>query len=137
MAVASRTGLFAIGVLCCGQALAGTADFRCLKTADARRPLRLEFRFPADGKKAGAVRYEHGSAAIPVLLVRQDDVEMDPGRPYEFTTVWREQPAGGSYTLVTQGARVYDAVYVRADGRKFTFVEDPDASGERGCVWTR
>ncbi|WP_296953058.1 hypothetical protein [uncultured Massilia sp.] len=126
-----------LAAVCCGAAQAGTDDFRCLKTTDARRPLRLEFRFPADEGKAGQVRYEHGSVAIPVRLVSREKAEMDPGRPYEFTTVWREQPAGGTYTLVTQGARVYGARYVRADGRTFAFTEDLDAVGDDGCTWTR
>jgi len=126
-----------LGSLLCTAAQA--ADIRCFHSPGPGKPLRLEFGFPPEGSKAAYVRYEHGSANIPLKLVKSESVEMAPGRPYEFTTTWKEDlPGGGTYRVVSQGARVYGFTYVRAKDRKaFDFMEDEEAWEEGGCRWTR
>jgi len=125
-------------MLCAG-AKADSAHIGCFQSAGPGKPLRLEFGFPPEGSKKAYVRYENGSANIPLKLVKSDAVEMAPGRPFEFTTTWKEDlPGGGTYTVVSQGARVYGFTYTRAKDRKaFEFNEDLEAWEESGCRWTR
>ncbi|MCD2517865.1 hypothetical protein LQ564_16250 [Massilia sp. G4R7] len=123
-------------LLCAAQAAAG--DFRCFHSLGPGRQLRLEFGIAQEGAETAYVRYEHGSADIPLRLVKRDAVEMAPGRPMEFTTTWKEDlPGGGSYTVISQGARVYGFTYIRSKDRKaLAFEEDLDAWEESGCRWT-
>lgn len=113
------------------------ADVRCFQSSGLNRPLRLEFGFPPEGAKTAYVRYENGSANIPLKLIKSESVELEAGRPMEFTTTWKEElPGGGTYTVVSQGARVYGFTYTRAKDRKtFTFEEEPEAWQETGCRW--
>lgn len=121
----------------CAMALAETGDIRCFHSPGAGRPLRLEFGFPPEGAKTAYVRYENGSADILLKLVKSEAAETMPGRPMEFTTTWKEDlPGGGTYTVVSQGARVYGFSYMRAKDRKnFAFEEDLEAWTESGCRW--
>lgn len=87
----------------------------------------------------GHVTYQHGSGRIAVRLVARHAVEMAEDRPLEFTTTWKETGqtgTPGTYTVVTQGARIYGFTFVRGrDGRQFEFEEDLAATGERRCEW--
>jgi hypothetical protein len=134
-----RLAAFLLGSLCCVSDQASAGDIRCFHSADMAKPLRLEFGFPPEGSKTAYVRYENGSANIPLKLIRNESEETEPGRPMVFTTTWKEDlPGGGAYTVVSQGARVYEFTYVRAKDRKaFTFVEDIEAWTESGCRWRR
>ncbi|MDC8758260.1 hypothetical protein [Janthinobacterium fluminis] len=117
---------------------AHAAEVRCLISSDARPPIRLQFTFPEGKKLLGQVRYERGSAAIPVKRLSSTTIDAEPDRPWSFETTWRETTAGGgSYTMLTQGARVYAFSYTGAKGKTTTFLEDLEASGERGCEWRR
>lgn len=120
-------------------ASAAPADFRCFRSAGAGRPILLQFDFPQGKRAVGHVSYQRGSGKIPVRLVSTQSEETAPGRPRAFTTTWKEvvqTGPQGSYTLVTQGARVYGFTFVRGkDRRRVEFEEDLDAAGERGCVW--
>ncbi len=122
----------------CATVLAAAGDIRCFHSTGPGRPLRLEFGLPPEGAETAYVRYEHGSADIPLRLVKREAVEMSPGRPMEFTTTWKEDlPGGGTYRVVSQGARVYGFTYTRSKDRKaFAFEEDLDAWAESGCRWT-
>ncbi len=134
-----RLAAVLLGSLCCASAHANSADIRCFHSADMAKPLRLEFGFPPEGSKKAYVRYENGSAHIPLKLVKSDAAETAPGRPYEFTTMWKEDlPGGGIYTVVSQGAIVHGFTYTRTKDRKtFTFAEDQEAWAEDGCRWKR
>lgn len=87
----------------------------------------------------GYVRYENGSAHIPVKLIKTESEETAPGRPMTFTTTWKElTPGGGTYTVVSQGANVYGFTFVRAKDRKtFEFEQDLEAHEENGCRWNK
>jgi hypothetical protein len=114
-------------------------DIRCFRSTDAARPLKLEFGFPPAGSKDAYVRYEHGSANIRLKLLKSDSAETAPGRPMESTTTWKEDlPGGGTYKVVSQGARIYEFTYVRAkDHKAFAFEEDLEAWEQSGCRWRR
>ena len=128
-----------LGSLLCAAAQADSGDIRCFQSSGQAKPLRLEFGFPPEGSKTAYVRYENGSANIPLKLIKSKAVEVAPGRPMEFTTTWKEDlPGGGAYTVVSQGARVHGVTYVRVKDRKaFAFEEDPGAWEESGCRWRR
>ena len=132
-----RAAVLLLGGVLCAAAQADTGDIRCFRSAGPGKPLRLEFGFPPEGSKTAYVRYENGSANIALKLVKSDAVEMEPGRPMEFTTTWKEDlPGGGAYTVVSQGARVYGFTYIRAKDRKaFAFDEDLESWEEGGCRW--
>ena len=127
------------GSLLCATALADSAEIRCFRSYGLKKPLRLQFSFPPEGARNGHVRYENGSANIPVKLIKTESEETLHGRPMEFTTTWKElTPDGGTYTVVSQGANVYGFRFIRAKDRKtFTFEEDQEASEENGCRWKR
>lgn len=123
----------------CGAALADNGEVRCLVSSDARTPVRLQFELPEGKRRTASVAYQRGSGKIMLRHVETSSVETAPGRPFEFTTTWAEGPRGapgGTYTVVTQGARIYGFTYVRArDGKRFVFDEDPAALTGPGCSW--
>lgn len=135
----TRAAFLLTAGLLCTTAQADTGDIRCFQSPGVGKPLRLAFGFPPEGSKTAYVRYENGSANIPLKLIKSDAVETAPGRPMEITTTWKEMmPGGGTYTVVSQGANVYGFTYIRAkDGKAYQFEQDLEAWEEGGCRWTR
>jgi len=134
-----RLAVLLAGSLLSTTALADAGDVGCFRSSGLKKPIRLQFGFPPENSDKGYVRYENGSANIPVKLIKTESVEMAPGRPFEFTTTWKEAtPGGGTYTVVSQGAKVYGFTFVRAkDGKRFEFEQDLEALEENGCRWKR
>ena len=131
---------FLVGILLCNVAYANQNDFRCLKSVDQKTPLRVQFVFRTEKPDAGYVIYQNGSGPIPIKKVKAKELRREPGgRPSEFEQRWEEITSGGTggtYVVVSQGARIYDFRYIRKrDGKIFKFEEDPNASSERGCEW--
>jgi len=120
-------------------AMAHAAEFRCLVSVDAPTPIQLQFDFPQTAHAGAAVRYQRGSKPIPLRALKTSSVEMTPGRPYEFTTVWKEPGHnGGTYTVATQGALINHFTYLRArDKKTFTFEEDMGAMADARCEWNK
>lgn len=118
-------------------AMAQATEFRCLVSVDALAPIRLQFDFPQSEHAHAAVRYQRGSKSIPLRARKTSSLEMSPGRPFEFTTVWKEPGKnGGTYTVATQGALINEFTYLRArDGKTFTFKEDIGAMRTSRCEW--
>jgi hypothetical protein len=114
-----------------------SVEIRCLASVGLKKPIRLQFAFPTGKAGQAWVRYENGHARIPLKETGSESVETAPGRPYEFTTTWKELvPGGGTYTVVTQGARIYGFSYRRAKDRKvFEFDENLGTSAQEGCGW--
>ncbi len=134
--------LFAIlvGVLACSAVFADQNDFRCLKSIGPKSPLRLQFVLRTDKPDDGYVIYQNGSGSIPVKKLKVKELRRGPdGRPSEFETEWEEVTSdggGGTYVVVSQGARINGFRYIRKkDGKTFKFEEDPDAVTEKGCDW--
>lgn len=63
------------------------------------------------------------------------------GRPSEVETQWSkitsDGVAGGTYVIVSQGARISEVRYLRQDDKLFRFEEDLDASTDQGCGWQK
>lgn len=128
----------AVALLLSGAAVA--ADFACFKSAGLKPPLRLQFTFDGEPEDLGYVAYQNGSGRIPVKRGSERELRQGPkGRPSETETRWDEVSAdgsGGTYVVVSQGARIYDFRYLRKkDGKVFKFEEDLDAAGDNGCNW--
>ena len=127
-------------MLACSYAAAAENDFRCLVSIGLKKPLRLQFVFPADDRSTGRVVYQAGSGPIPIKKIETKTVRDVPGgRPSVFATEWEEvtkDGTGGKYIVTIQGARIYEFKYVRKqDGRVFNFEEDLDATGDKECEW--
>ena len=114
-------------------------EFRCPVSVDAATPIRLQFDFPQSEHARAAVRYQRGSKPIPLRALKTSSVEMSPGRPFEFTTLWKEPGKnGGTYTVATQGALINEFTYRRArDRRTIRFEEDMGAMGTSRCAWKK
>jgi hypothetical protein len=119
--------------------MAQATEFRCLVSIDATTPIRLQFDFPQSERAHAAVRYQRGSKPIPLRALKTSSVEMTPGRPFEFTTVWKEPGKnGGTYTVATQGALINEFTYLRArDKKTFKFEEDMGAVETSRCAWKK
>lgn len=138
---ANRVFCIALGLLACNMAAAEEGDFRCLKSAGASDPMRLQFTFPTGSSDTGYVAYQKGSGRIQVK--QKEEKEMGKaagGRPSATQSRWEEvtpDGTGGTYVLTTRGALVEDFRYIRKkDGRTFKFEDDPDAAGDKGCRWS-
>jgi hypothetical protein len=131
------TLLFA--ALLANPAMAQANEFRCLVSVDAATPIRLQFDFPQSEHAHAAVRYQRGSKPILLRALKSSSVEMTPGRPFEFTTIWQEPGKnGGTYTVATQGALINQFAYQRArDKKTFTFEEDVSAMETSRCKWKK
>ena len=131
------TLLFA--TLLANPALAQATGFRCLVSVDATTPIRLQFDFPQSERAQAAVRYQRSSKPILLRALETRSVEMSPGRPFEFTTVWKEPGKnGGTYTVATQGALINEFTYLRArDKKTFRFEEDIGAMETSRCAWKK
>lgn len=113
-------------------------DFRCFKSIDQPKPIRLEFVLSDGPNHDSYVIYEHGHGRVPVDQVKMRTVESSADRPNTFEMRWKETgpDAGGEYVFVSQGAVVSDFRYIRTrDGKVFRFEEDTAASGDHGCTW--
>jgi hypothetical protein len=132
---------FVLAALFCGNAVASPDDFRCFKSIDQKKPIRLQFVFATENPDRGYVIYEHGSGKIPVVDLGAKATATVKDRPSEFSAQWEEvtsDGSGGRYTIVSQGARVSDFRYTRKkDGKVFHFEEDMEASGDDGCTWNK
>jgi hypothetical protein len=129
-------------LLLCGSALANENDFRCFKSIGLKKPLKLQFEFPAEGRSLGYVTYQNGGGKIPVKNINEKEVRVvRGGRPSEFKAEWEEvtpDNSGGKYIVVSEGARVYEFKYIRKkDGKIFKFEEDLESSGDKGCEWKK
>lgn len=132
---------FALGLAPSASVHAASADFRCLKSGDAKKPIQLQFDFPATKQAMGWITYRKGSGRIAVRRIRAEQTDSPPDRPAEFTTTWKEvgaAGAGGTYTMVSQGARIYGFSYRGAHGGKpVEFEEDLGSTGDAACSWKR
>ena len=110
-------------------------DFRCLKAVGGKS--RLQFTNDTDTWATGWVLYKGGSGRIPIKLESEKERRAVAGRPSEFESRWTEQvEGGGTYVLMSQGARIYEFAYVRRkDGRTFKYEQDDTAWTEKGCDW--
>lgn len=131
-----------VGVLLASAAMADQNDFRCLKSVGLKNPVRLQFVFQSDKQGAGYVRYQAGSGRVPVKWLTEKELRRAPGgRPSEIETQWSEITsdgvAGGTYAIVSQGARISEVRYLRQDGKLFRFEEDLAASTDQGCDWPK
>jgi hypothetical protein len=120
-------------------AMAQATEFRCLISIDAAPPIRLQFDFPQSEHAYAAVRYQRGSKPIQLRALKTSSVEMTPGRPFEFTTIWQEPGKnGGTYTVATQGALINEFTYLRGrDKKTFRFEEDMGAIETSRCTWKK
>lgn len=132
-----RAALLAAIFACAVDARADNPEFRCFTSDAANPPIQLQFDPPVGRARIGHITYRNGSGSIPVKLVKTASEETAPGRPDNITTTWRETtPGGGTYTMVSQGARFYGFTYVRArDKKTFEFSEDLAAMGDDRCTW--
>jgi hypothetical protein len=129
-----------IGVLLCKPAAAEDNEFRCLKSVGLKNPVNFQFTFRADTGDLGYVSYQRGTGRIQVKKNSEKELRRVPGgRPSEFETTWEEitpDASGGSYVMVSQGARLYNFRYIRKkDGKVLKFEEDPEAFTDKGCDW--
>ncbi len=125
-----------LGTLLCAGAAADDSDIRCFVSNGPGKPIRLQLTFPKEGGGHGTVRYQRGSAAIPIKAVDEITLEAVPGRPWTFQTDWQEMLAGGgTYVVVSHGTRIYEFRYIKANGKTFAFREEPEAVAEHGCRW--
>lgn len=129
-------------LLACNQVAAEESDFRCLKSTGSKKPIRLQFTFPAGTSDEGYVNYQGGSERITVRRMKEKELERVPGgRPSVFESRWVEAApngSGGTYVLATQGAVLDEFRYIRKkDGKIFRFEEDLDATGEDSCEWKK
>lgn len=131
-----------VGIFLCKPVAADENEFRCLKSVGSKNPVRLQFTFQADKDDRGYVTYQRGSGRILVRKTGEKEKRRLPGgRPSEFETTWEEittNGSGGSYVMVSQGARLSDFKYIRKkDGKVLQFEEESEASTETGCRWTK
>ena len=129
-----------LGFFIANSVMADEGDYRCLKSVGSKSSIRLQFVFPPDNKDVGKVIYKGGSGSIKVQRLKEKETRKGPsGRPSEFESQWSEinsDGLGGTYIIITQGARIYDFKYVRnKDGKIFSFEEDDDAFSDNGCEW--
>jgi len=121
-------------------AVADENDFRCLKSIGLKKPIRIQFVFQTEKDNVGYVKYENGSEPIQVKRIKEKELRKAPGgRPSEFEATWQEVTpggAGGTYLIVSQGARINGFRYIRPDGKTFRFEEDLDAPADSGCNWS-
>lgn len=132
----------ALALVVCGRAAAITPDdFRCFRSVDQRRVIRLEFIVAEGPHHDSFVVYEHGTGKIPVDLIDQHEIAAAGDRPGEFVSRWRGRGpdgTGGDYVMTSQGAIVSGFSYVRKrDGKIVRFAVDDAAAGADGCDWQR
>jgi hypothetical protein len=129
-----------VGFFLASSVMANGGDYRCMKSVGLKNPIKLRFAFPPDNTGIGNVTYQRGSGSIKVKMLKQKESNRGKGRPSEFESHWSEinsDGSGGTYIMVTQGARIYDFKYVRKkDGKIFNFEEDLDAFTDNGCEWS-
>lgn len=127
-------------VLLCKPAAAEDNEFRCLKSVGLKNPVNFQFTFRADKDDLGYVSYQRGAGRIQVKKTSEKELRRVPGgRPSEFETTWEEitpDGSGGSYVMVSQGARLYNFRYIRKkDGKVLKFEEDLEAFTDKDCNW--
>lgn len=131
--------VMAVALVACGHALAlEPDDFRCFKSVDQARPIRLQFVLSDGPAHDSYVVYEHGHGRIPVTEAGTQELQAVPDRPSLMRMRWNEPgPDGGEYVMDSQGAVVSDFRYIRHDGKVVRFQVDDDASGQHGCTWRK
>lgn len=132
---------FLAGMIMASSAMADENDFRCLKSLGLKNTIRLQFVLQTDKDGIGYVKYQAGSGPVPVKRLQEKELRRAPGGgPSAVETQWAETAtdgAVGTYTIVSQGARISEVRYVRKDGKTFRFEEDLDASTDKGCEWPK
>jgi hypothetical protein len=108
---------------------------QCLSADVPGRPVRAQLSLDFDAPGRDHIRYQRGGGkAIALSYVKTlAEQELMPGRPHEFTYLWREASAGGQgeYEVVIQGAVLESVRYRnRRSGRVVDFsVAWPDQTG--------
>lgn len=131
--------LVLLGLILNNSILADENDFRCLKSLNRIKPIKLQFTFPQDNQDRGYVTYQNGNTPIPVKLKAEKTIKEAPnGGPWLFQSIWEESTkngVGGKYFITSQAADISEFKYIRKDGKVFMFEVDLDASTENGCKW--
>lgn len=129
----------AAGLFLLSSAAFAADDFRCLKSVGQADPIRLQFSWKANDDQRGYVAYQNGKGRIDVTFLKETELRRNGGRSSEVETQWQEVTAdgsGGTYAIVSQGARISQFRYLRKkDGKVFTFEEDLAATGDDRCKW--
>ncbi|MCW3479100.1 hypothetical protein OL229_05925 [Neisseriaceae bacterium JH1-16] len=108
---------------------------QCLSADAPGRPVYAQLSLDFDTPGRDQIRYQRGGGkAIALRYVKiLAEQELVPGRPHEFTYLWREVSAGGQgeYEVVIQGAVLESVRYRdRCSGRELAFsVSWPDPNG--------
>lgn len=123
---------------------AETFDVKCFTHLQKNGvPINIKFStmFVAlDKYRLGYVVYEKSKEPIPLYFVSNFESVFEEGRPYEVVAKWREiinEELAGEYTVVSQGAVVYDFSYKSKAGEVFRFIYNSMAtySGQGDCNW--
>ena len=113
----------------------------CFVSSLSSEPIRLQLTLPTEGTLTGFVRYEWGSADIPLVRISEIAASPPPQVPAVVKTTFAEHMNGkrlGQYVLTTQGASVGQLVYSRQkDNKTITFYEDHEATGGEACDWSQ
>lgn len=116
-------------------------DFRCLLATDTKKPVGVEFRTigdPSVSWSVGWVLYKGSKQAIPLVLAKSVVTDRSL-RPWQFEDTWVEVLDGritGTYVEEHQGANIVGFTYTSAkDGRKVSFEQDLQHTGEHACEW--
>ncbi|BET98457.1 hypothetical protein [Xenorhabdus taiwanensis] len=119
-----------------------SSEFRCL-TSDNKKPINIKLVNIYSGKDNASlsyVKYEKSHISIPILLVKEESTILSEDRPYMSTTVWNERIQGkvnGTYTITSQGARIYGFNYINKKGKQVNFEENEEAYNieKKDCIW--
>ncbi|MDC9605509.1 hypothetical protein [Xenorhabdus griffiniae] len=119
-----------------------TSEFRCF-TSDSKKLINVKMvniHSKEDNASLSYVKYEKSHISIPILLVKDESEILSENRPYMSTTVWNEMIQGkvnGTYTVISQGARVYGFTYINKKGKQVDFEENLEAydAEKKDCIW--
>ncbi|MBC8951495.1 hypothetical protein [Xenorhabdus sp. PB62.4] len=119
-----------------------SSEFRCL-TSDNKKPTNIKLvnvYSKKDNASLSYVKYEKSNVSIPILLVKEESEILSKDRPYMNTTVWNEMIQGkvnGTYTITSQGARIYGFTYINKKGKQVDFEENLEAydAEKKDCIW--
>ncbi|MEK7393150.1 MAG: hypothetical protein AAB214_11350 [Fibrobacterota bacterium] len=117
--------------------MAHASDFRCFRSVGRKTAIQFQLTFSDKAKDPDSVRYRKGSAPILVDRVSESVIEEGiDGRPSMTMILLKERgSAGGRYEMDVQGANIYGMEYLRKDGKRFSFEDDPDSYGDSACNW--
>ncbi|WP_152224119.1 hypothetical protein [Pseudomonas sp. SCB32] len=124
--------------------MAESFEVRCFTSMEnSGAPINLKFStmfVPSDKYRIGYVVYEKSKEPIPLYFSGESERVFEEGRPFEVTTKWREilkGEQGGEYTVISQGAIIYEFSYRSKSGKIFNFNYNSKAThtSQGGCNW--